>query len=45
LREDVEYRKEVAAEVGLGFETSAQKPVVVPGVPNFVLSVVQENVA
>jgi integrase len=45
LREDVEYRKEVAAEVGLGFEISAQKPVVVPNVPNFAPSVVQENVA
>jgi integrase len=33
LREDVEYRKEVAAEVGLGFEISAQKPVVVPNDP------------
>ena len=35
LSEDVEYRKEVSAEVGLGFEISAQKPVVVPNVPNF----------
>jgi hypothetical protein len=33
---------EVAAEVGLVFEISAQKPVVVP---NLVLSVVQANVA
>jgi hypothetical protein len=31
--------------VGLGFEISAQKPVVVPNVPNFASSVVQENVA
>jgi integrase len=45
LREDVEYRREVAAEVGLGFEISAQKPVVVPNVPNFSSSVVHENVA
>jgi integrase len=45
LREDVQYRNEVAAEVGLGFEISAQKPVVVPNVSNFVVSVVQENVA
>ena len=45
LAEDVEYRKQVAAEVGQGFEISAQKPVVVPNVPSFALSVVQENVA
>ena len=45
LAEDVEYRKQVAAEVGPGFEISAQKPVVVPNVPSFALSVVQENVA
>jgi integrase len=47
LGEDVEYRKQVAAEVGLGFEISAQKPVVVPSVnvPNFASSVVQENIA
>ena len=44
LREDVEYRKEVAAEVGLGFEISEQKPVVVPNVPNSVVSVVPVNV-
>jgi integrase len=45
LCEDVEYRKEVAAEVDLGFEISAQKPVLVPNVPNFAPSVVQESVA
>lgn len=45
LREDVEYRKEVAAEVGLGFEISGQEPVAVPNVPNFAIAVVQENVA
>jgi integrase len=45
LREDVEYRREVAAQVGSGFEIPAQKLVVVPNVPNFALSVVQENVA
>jgi hypothetical protein len=45
LGEDVEYRKEVAAEVGLGFEISAQKLVVVPNVPNFAPSGVQESVA
>jgi integrase len=45
LREDVEYRKEVAAEVGLGFEISGQKPVVVPNVPRFAVSRVEQNVA
>jgi hypothetical protein len=35
IMEDLEYAREVAAEVGQGFETSAQKPVVVPNVPNF----------
>jgi integrase len=45
LAEDVEYRKEVAAEVGLGFEISPQKLVVVPNVPSFAVSAVQENVA
>ena len=45
LAEDVEYRKEVAAEVGLGFDISVQKLVVVPNVPNFAVSAVQENVA
>lgn len=45
LREDVDYRKEVSAEVGLGFEISAQKPVVVPNVPSFAVPVVQESVA
>jgi integrase len=45
LREDVEYRREVAAQVGSGFEIPAQKLVVVPNVPNFALSVAHENVA
>jgi integrase len=45
LREDVEYRKEVAAEVGLGFEISAQILVVVPNVPNFAVFAVKQNVA
>jgi integrase len=45
LREAVEYRKEVAAEVGLGFEISSQKPVVVPNVPNFAVFAAQQNVA
>ncbi len=33
LREDVQYRKEVAGKIGLGFEISAQTPDVVPNVP------------
>ncbi len=33
LREDVQYRKEVAEQVGLGFELSAGKADVVPNVP------------
>jgi len=45
LREDVEYRKQVAAEDGLGFEISVQKPIVVPNVPRIAVSVVEENVA
>jgi integrase len=45
LREDVEYRKKVAAEVGLGFEISAQILVVVPNVPNFAVFAVKQNVA
>jgi pilus assembly protein CpaF len=45
LVEDVEYRKEVAAEVGLGFEISVQKLVVVPNVPNFAVFAVKQNVA
>jgi integrase len=34
LREDVQYRKEVADKIGLGFEISAQTPDVVPNVPS-----------
>jgi hypothetical protein len=34
LREDVQYRKEVAEQVGLGFELSAKKADVVPNVPS-----------
>jgi integrase len=45
LAEDVEYRKEVAAEVGLGFEISVQKLVVVPNVPNFAVFASQQSVA
>jgi hypothetical protein len=41
----VDYRKEVTAEVGLGFDVSVQKLVIVPNVPSFAVSAVQENVA
>ena len=34
LKEDVEYRKEVADKVGLGFALPMKNPVVVPNVPN-----------
>lgn len=34
LREDVQYRKEVAEQVGLVFELSAGRSDVVPNVPN-----------
>ena len=34
LREDVQYRKEVAEQVGLGFELSANNADVVPNVPS-----------
>lgn len=43
LREDVEYRREVAKEVGLGFEISDEKPALVPNVPRFAVSRVPEN--
>lgn len=45
LREDVEYRKEVATEVGFGFEIPAPEPFVVPNVPSFAVPATQENVA
>jgi integrase len=45
LREDVQYRKEVADKIGLGFEISAQTPDVAPNVPSLVLAVVQQNAA
>jgi hypothetical protein len=34
LREDVQYGKEVAEQVGLDFEFSARRSDVVPNVPN-----------
>ncbi|MGA8366166.1 MAG: site-specific integrase [Candidatus Acidiferrales bacterium] len=45
LREDVQYRREVADKIGLGFEISAQTTDVVPNVPSLDLAVVQQNVA
>jgi len=41
LREDVQYRKEVAGKIGLGFEISAQTPDVVPNVPSLELAAAQ----
>jgi integrase len=38
LREDVQYRKEVTEQVGLGFEFSAGSSDVVPNVPSFQLT-------
>ena len=45
LREDVQYRKERADEIGLGFEISTQTPDVVPNVRSLVLAVAQQNAA
>jgi integrase len=45
LREDVEYRREVADKIGLGFEISPQTPDLVPNVPSLQLAVVQQNAA
>ena len=45
LREDVQYRKEVAGKIGLGFEISAQTPDVVPNVPSLELPAAQQNAA
>jgi integrase len=45
LREDVQYRKEVADKIGLGFEISPQTPDVIPNVPSLELAVVQQNAA
>ncbi|MFZ1972971.1 MAG: site-specific integrase [Candidatus Acidiferrales bacterium] len=45
LREDVEYRREVADKIGLGFEISPQTPDVVPNVPSLELAVVRQNAA
>jgi integrase len=45
LREDVEYRREVAEKIGLGFEISAQTPDVVPNVPSLELAVAVQNAA
>src|SRR6266446_423414 len=45
LREDVEYRKEVAEKVGLGFTFSTKNPSVVPVVPKSGPEVTVENAA
>jgi integrase len=45
LREDVDYRKMVAEQVGLGFEIPVQNPDVVPVVPKLEHSSVTENAA
>jgi integrase len=45
LREDVEYRREVADKIGLGFEISPQTPDLVPNVPSLELAVAQQNAA
>ena len=45
LREDVQYRREMADKTGLGFEISAQAPDVVPNVPSLEIAVVQQNAA
>jgi integrase len=45
LREDVQYRREVADKTGLGFEIFAQAPDVVPNVPSLELAVVHQNAA
>jgi integrase len=45
LREDVQYRKEVADKIGSGFEISDQTPDVVANVPSLVLAVAQQNAA
>ena len=45
LREDVDYRRIVAEQLGLGFEIPAQNPDVVPVVPKLEHSLVTENAA
>lgn len=45
LREDVEYRKLVAEQVGLGFEIAMKNPDVVPIVPKIDLPTVSRKVA
>jgi hypothetical protein len=41
----MEYRREVADKIALGFEISPQTPDVVPNVPSLELEVVQQNAA
>jgi hypothetical protein len=45
LRDDTEYRREVADQVGLGFEIPAQALDVVPNEPSLQLAVAQESAA
>jgi integrase len=45
LGEDVEYRRQVAAELGLGFEISLQNPLLYPIVPSIAVSVAEQSVA
>jgi len=45
LREDVQYRREVADKIGLGFAISSQTPDVVPNVPSLELAAAQQNAA
>ena len=45
LREDVEYRRKIAEEVGLGFQISDQNPLLNPDVPKDAVVVIRQNVA
>lgn len=45
LREDVQYRREVADKIGLGFAISSQTPNLVPNVPSLALAAAQQNAA
>lgn len=43
LREEVQFRREVADKISLGFEISPQAPGVAPNVPGLELPVAQQN--
>jgi Phage integrase family len=45
LREDVQYRREVADKIGLGFALSSQTPDLVPNVPSLEPAAAQQNAA